>query len=357
MSEANIGKIEEEVKEEMEEVTPYKYDITSYGADFTVDGLVKRIRVGDITIPKFQRGYVWTYSQAARFIESLLLGLPVPGVFFSREYGSQKLVVIDGQQRLLSLQYFYDGVFEPTKHNFALQNVQKEFENVTYKTLKAEDRRRLDDSIIHATIVKQEKPEEDNSSIYYIFERLNTGGTLLMPQEIRTCIFQGKFVDLIRKLNDNKIWRSIYGKPNIRMRDQELILRYFAFYYKGTEYSRPMKTFLNRFINRNRDLQLQSDEQLTKLFENTIEAAYNIGGNRIFKLQRGVLASLFDSVMVGLSRRLEKGPIKDIQKARAKYSQLIQNLEYRGLLLRATSDEKNVLRRLEITTHAFADIQ
>jgi hypothetical protein len=357
MFEDNSGEIEEEVKEEMEEVTPYKYDITSYGADFTVDGLVKRIRAEDITIPKFQRGYVWTYSQASRFIESLLLGLPVPGIFFSKEYGSQKLVVIDGQQRLLSLQYFYDGVFEPTKHGFALKNVQKEFENVTYKSLKAEDRRRLDDSIIHATIVKQDKPEEDNSSIYFIFERLNTGGTLLMPQEIRTCIFQGKFIDLIKKLNDNKIWRSIYGKPSIRMRDQEIILRYFAFYFMGNEYSRPMTTFLNRFTNRNRNFQWLSEEQLTKVFENTIETAYDIGSDRVFKLQRGVLASLFDSIMVGLSRRLERGPIKDIEKAKGKYSELIENPEYRELLLRATSDEKNVLRRLEITTRAFADIQ
>jgi hypothetical protein len=357
MSKYSNGKIEKEVKEEIEEVTPYKYDITSYGADFDVDGLVKRIRGGDISVPKFQRGFVWTYSQASRFVESLLLGLPVPGVFFSREYGSQKLVVIDGQQRLRSLQYFYDGVFEPTRRAFVLKDVQEEFQGVTYKTLKIEDRRRLDDSIIHATIVKQDKPEEDNSSIYYIFERLNTGGTLLMPQEIRACIFQGEFIDLLKQLNDNKVWRSIYGKANIRMRDQELILRYFAFFFNAQEYSRPMKSFLNRFTGRNRRLQLHTAEQLTALFENAIETAYSIAGNRSFKLQRGVLASLFDSLMVGLSRRLERGSISNIEKAKASYLQLMTNLEYRELLMRATADEKNVSRRLEITTNAFADIE
>ena len=66
---------------EEQEVAPFKYSITSYGADYPIDGLVKRIRDGSIYIPSFQRGFVWTLPQASRFIESLLLGLPVPGIF------------------------------------------------------------------------------------------------------------------------------------------------------------------------------------------------------------------------------------------------------------------------------------
>ena len=140
-----------------DEVIPFKYAITSYGADFPVDGLVKRISAGDIEIPSFQRSYVWNPKQASRFIESLLLGLPVPGVFLSKEQGTQKLLVIDGQQRLRTLQYFYAGRYQQSDKVFALKGVQSKFNGLTYAQLKDEDRRRLHDSIIHATIVKQDE--------------------------------------------------------------------------------------------------------------------------------------------------------------------------------------------------------
>ena len=87
---------------------------SSYGADYPVDGLVKRINAEDIYIPEFQRGYVWSLNQASRFIESLLLGLPVPGIFVAKDEETKKLLVIDGQQRLKSLQFFYNGMFRPT---------------------------------------------------------------------------------------------------------------------------------------------------------------------------------------------------------------------------------------------------
>src|SRR5207247_11456077 len=94
-----------------EEVIPFRYSISSYGADYPVDGLVQRLRAGSIFVPSFQRGFVWTLPQASQFVESLLLGLPVPGIFLSKEEKTQKLLVIDGQQRLKTLQFFYDGLW------------------------------------------------------------------------------------------------------------------------------------------------------------------------------------------------------------------------------------------------------
>ena len=83
-------------------IPPGYYSITSYGADYPIDGLIKRLDRGDIIIPKFQRSYVWKIEQASRLIESFLLGLPVPGIFLARENETNKLIVIDGQQRLKS---------------------------------------------------------------------------------------------------------------------------------------------------------------------------------------------------------------------------------------------------------------
>ena len=169
-NQVDVEETEDEKEESLEEV-PYQYKITSYGADYPVDGLVKRISDGDIIIPSFQRGYVWSATEASRFVESLLLGLPVPGIFLSKEQDTQQLLVIDGQQRLRTLQYFYDGVFEPTRRRFAITLQDSIFNGATYKTLSADDRRNLDNSIIHATIVKQDEPSDDQSGIYKIFER------------------------------------------------------------------------------------------------------------------------------------------------------------------------------------------
>lgn len=102
-----------DVEDNEDSSSPQIYGITSYGADYDVEGLVKRLRRGDIFIPPFQRDYVWNQAEASRLVESLLLGLPVPGVFLAKENDSNKLSVIDGQQRLKSLFFFYEGFFNP----------------------------------------------------------------------------------------------------------------------------------------------------------------------------------------------------------------------------------------------------
>jgi uncharacterized protein with ParB-like and HNH nuclease domain len=101
MAEMECGASAEiEVEDVPEEHIDFVYTITSYGADYPVDALVQRLKSGDIFIPQFQRAYVWSYKEACRFIESLLLGLPVPGIFVAKESETGKLLVIDGHQRL-----------------------------------------------------------------------------------------------------------------------------------------------------------------------------------------------------------------------------------------------------------------
>jgi len=169
--------------------SPYTYSITAYGADYPVDGVVKRIEAGDIIVPTFswepgadsqvvgfQREYVWPRPKGDRFIESLLLGLPVPGIFLVKE-PSGRFLVLDGHQRLYTLRAFYDGVIHGVEYK--LGDVQARFVGKRYRDLDIEDRRRLDDSIIHATVIRQDQPSEDQSSIYVIFDRLNTGGVNL----------------------------------------------------------------------------------------------------------------------------------------------------------------------------------
>lgn len=348
--------IQESIDEE--EIIPYRYAITSYGADYPVDGLVKRINDESIYVPPFQRGYVWSMKQASRFVESLLLGLPVPAIFLAREQETNKLVVIDGQQRLRTLQFYYDGHFpisEDKSVTFALSDVPSDFKGATYAKLADEDRRNLDDSILHAIIVKQDEPSEDDSSVYHIFERLNTGGTLLQPQEIRQSIYHGPFNELLKELNENPAWRNVYGPDSPRMRDRELILRFFALYFDFEHYERPMKGFLNRYMGRNRRLAVQSRDVLAPAFEGTIEAVLTALGPRAFRPRGPLNVAVYDAVMVGIARRLEKGPISDPPGAKAAYDTLVLTPEFISATETGTSQEDNVRQRLDLATRAFAD--
>ncbi len=351
----DLSKVEGLTDEESEEISS-EYSITSYGADYPVDGLVKRINEESIVIPQFQRDFVWTIKQASRFVESLLLGLPVPGVFFSREQNSQKLLVIDGQQRLKTLQFFYGGVFTPTSRAFALSGLESRFEHFTYKTLLDEDRRRLDDAILHATVVKQDEPTNDDSSIYNIFERLNTGGTLLAPQQIRASIYHGPFNDLLGELNKNSDWRSIFGATNKYMRDQELILRFFALYYNAENYRQPMKGFLNSYMEANKTFKLQSSKELTKIFDSTIEVINVCFEKQAFRPERALNAAVFDAVMIGLANRLQLNDAVNFELIKSQYEKLVQDSAFKAATERATSDETRVSQRLRLAKEAFSAV-
>lgn len=339
-----------------DEVIPYKYSITSYGADYTIDSLVKRIKEEDIYVPMFQRGYVWNQKAGSRFIESLLLGLPVPGIFLAKEHETQKLLVIDGQQRLFTLMYFYDGVFADTEREFRLRDVQERFEGRTYKTLKDEDRRRLNDSILHATVIKQDEPSNDDSSIYHIFERINTAGIRLTSQEIRTCIYHGKFVELLKEMNANENWRRVYGGISKNMRDQELILRFLAMYFNLESYSGPMKAFLNEYMGGNRNLEKQSADELREPFESAIAVIAEAITEKPFRPISGLNTAVYDSVMVAVAKRLEKGAISDLEALSQQYYDLMKSDEYLQHCTKATANEGSVRTRMDLAISAFSQI-
>jgi hypothetical protein len=339
-----------------DEVIPFRYSISSYGADYPVDGLVKRIQEGAIYIPQFQRGFVWKLPEASRFIESLLLGLPVPAIFLAKEQPTGKLLVIDGQQRLRTLQYFYEGVFADTGRQFALKGVQSQFQNATYKSLSDEDKRRLADSIIHAIVVKQDEPSDDQSSVYYIFERLNSGGVLLNDQEIRAALYHGQFAALLHDMNKNQAWRELYGPVNARMRDQELILRFLALRFHDKAYARPMKEFLNSYIGANRDMPDHVAEELSEAFSTTVATIRRCLGAKAFKPNVSFNAAAFDSIMIGISRRLEKKSISGCAALKRRYDSLLKSEHFMNATQRATADEENVKKRIALATEAFADI-
>ncbi len=360
MAVVEATELEDEVIDEDDgSVATVRYAITSFGVDFDVEGLYRRMQRGEIVIPPFQRSYVWSLRQASRFIESLLLGLPVPEVFLSRDFDSDEYVVIDGQQRLKSIQFFYNGVFNPpTAMNngtpFKLRGVQEEFEGLSYEELNPTDRFRIGNSLIHATVVKQDALSGDNTSVYHIFDRINSSGTRLTPQEIRSAIYRGKLIDTLASLNDYPVWRSIFGRASTRQKDQELILRFLAFYFNEIEYGPPMREFLNIFAGKNRNPDNAFLENASTIFIQTMDAFESALGRKAFRPDRALNAAVFDSMSVALARRLasSESPPKsgDIEKA---HNDLLKDPEYLDAVSRTTANVRSVKTRMAMAEESF----
>ena len=332
----------EELEEKEQDVI--NYQISSYPADITLKGYEDKWDKKQLTIPDFQRNYVWDQVKASKLVESFLLGLPVPGVFLYKDRATNKLAVIDGQQRILSAIRFFKNEFD--ENIFRLKNVLPKWEGKTYSELDEPDRFQLDDTVLRATVVQQLDPEDD-SSIYHIFERLNTGGINLNPMEIRKCVYYGKFFDKLEELNENQEWRKIIAKDKIdkRLRDIELVLRILALNEGWESYSKPMKAFLNRFMARVKKLpNNELDEKLDLLSERFNSACYVIDNSlpkKPFHLRGRINYAAMDSIFVAIMR-MEKVP-NDIG---GRYGNLVNDDEFLRSATINTSDESTLHTRI-----------
>ena len=210
-----------EVEDELEEdEISIEYDIATYPSDFTHAGIKGMWKAVDITIPDYQREFVWTIKQSSLLIDSFLSGLPVPSVFFYIDEENKNLV-IDGQQRILSVVFFFEGYFgkestQGKRQVFRLTGLAEgsPYHGKRFQDLSESDQRKLKQAVLRAMNIRQLSPEEDDKTCaYHIFERLNTGGTPLSPQEIRNVVFRGKFNQLLKEANKDDNWRKIIGKP------------------------------------------------------------------------------------------------------------------------------------------------
>lgn len=334
-----------------DEPSPYRYSVTSYGVDYPIEAIVQKIDTDSIYVPPFQRQFIWGREEASRFIESLILGLPVPGVFLAHD-ATNRLIIVDGQQRLMSLFYFYKGIIRGEK--FTLKGVVPDLEGKSFATLSSDDRNTLEYQTIHATVLRPSDPQGDLNSIYSLFERLNTGGKRLTAQEIRSSIYYGPFNDYLNELVNNQDWVDIFGFSNDRYKSQELILRFFAFYYDRESYDKPMSLFLNRFMSDNRDLGKHAKAELSSLMFPTITLIADALGRRAFRLGGGINAAVFDSVMVALTTRLLTGLGTVPSQVREAYMSLLKNDRYVSAVRAGTSDKASIETRIALASEYFA---
>lgn len=284
--------------DEEDELQIDEYDITATPNDFNVSTLFNFIESGAVRIPGFQRNFVWDQVRASKLIESLVLGIPVPQLFLY-EQARNRFLVIDGQQRLMSIYYFIkrrfprkekrveiraifdkegkipdevlhdDEYFDDFKLKLSekLPNQTNKFHGLNYSTL-GDYKTQFDLRPIRNIIVKQNSPAGDDSSMYEVFNRLNTGGINLRPQEIRTSMYHSKFYDMLYRVNVDSRWRTILKspEPDLHMKDIEILLRGLAMLISGHEYAPSMVRFLNQFSRMCESHEDKQNQYLQNLF-------------------------------------------------------------------------------------------
>lgn len=333
--------------------THVSFEIATYPSDLTLSVIHEMWKDKDITIPSFQRNFVWNIKQSSLLIESFLLGLPVPQVFFYID-NENKNLVIDGQQRIMSVIFFFEGYFGPENMQgrrsvFRLSGLSEgsPYANKRFSDLTSQDQRRLKGAVLRAVNIRQLAPVDQNTSMYHIFERLNTGGTPLRPQEIRNCVFHGQLVEELHELNEDVDWREIIGRKPLdkHQRDVEMILRIYAMTERGDEYEKPMKEFLNQQMKIH--TKGKGSSKIDRFVERFGEVTAIVSKQldpKPFNIRGPINLAAMDSVMAVLIRHPSKIP-KDLK---ARFNKLIADDKYRNAIFYNTSDASYVKERLAL---------
>lgn len=319
-----------------------------------IGSLVDLWKMKELIIPSFQRKYVWSINQASKFIDSLLRGLPIPTLMFYQDSNARQ-VVIDGQQRLKTILFFRGDIpsenltpEEKKMLNFRLKGLSKDnkYYDIKYSELDEETKRKFNYlTNLDINLIVLNNPD-DLTDIYYIFERLNTGGTLLTAQEIRSCICSGTFNDFIIELNNNPQWQEFFtaDSDKIHQKDVELILRFFALFDCLGEYKRPMKDFLTNYFKRVKNISNHDLEEKRLLFNNVVLEIYNNIGAKAFHRTKQLNSSVADAVMIAFANNLDNVP----QNICARYRNLKENEEFVKFVSKSSDDVASVNGRIKL---------
>jgi hypothetical protein len=341
------------------------FNINSWGADLSFRELITMFKEGELSKPELQRYYVWDKSEASRFIESLLLGLPVPSIFLAKGKREQKLI-IDGYQRIMTVYDYVRGVFSKDNKVFKLSNTEKinsRWRGKAFSELEEHEQRRINSSTIHAIIFEQRHPKDGDTSLYQIFERINTTGRTLTTQEIRNCAYPGSFNKLLFELNKTKEWRELFGSEEVdnRMRDIEFILRFIALDISDLEALLQkqkmisMKKFLNDFMGSKESEDKINLDNWQQNFAKTIAYIHkNIGAHAFQNISikdQGKYVNrfhptIFDAIACATSIALRKMPDLDIPNLEEKRVALLKMPQFADLIYVRTTNVDRILARI-----------
>jgi uncharacterized protein with ParB-like and HNH nuclease domain len=367
--------------EDADEIQIEEYDITAAPNDFNILTIYNFLESGAVRIPGFQRNYVWDLGRASKLIESLILGLPVPQIFLY-ETERNRFLVIDGQQRLMSVYYFIKQRFPRKEKRAELRTIFDEhgripdevvhddtyfenfrlklaeavpgspnrFKGMAYTTLGAY-KTQFELRTIRNVIIKQNAPQNDDSSMYEVFNRLNTGGINLKPQEIRTSMYHSPFYELLYHLNARPGWRRLlqFQEPDLHMKDVEILLRGFAMLIDNQNYAPSMVKFLNQFSRKSRGNTADQNEYLSALFDSFLAASDELADNAFLnKKNNRFNVALYEAVFAatGSEAIKEKRALRGTLSADS-LARLETDPQFVSATIEGTTQTRNVKARLD----------
>jgi hypothetical protein len=333
-----------------------KVDFDSY--DITVDELVRRVALERIEIaPAYQRQFRWDDVRQSRLIESLLLGIPVPPLFFATnitEDEATKWEVVDGLQRLLTLVNYLGN--EQTRIGARLETAPLQLtgleilhalEGNTAAQLPADIRDGLLDRPMKVIVLND---KSDLRVRFDLFERLNTGGIRLTPHEVRESVFMGEFVDLLTELANLPTFQKVVILPRPRMLDgtpQDFVLRFFAFFERYRDFGHSVQDFLNDFC---RDAADEPHiESRRALFTKTFAFLAEVFPDGLKRRSGTTPVNLYEGVSVGAAFALNIKP--SLQPPRD--LEWVKSEELRTYTTGPTNDRARVTGRIEFCRDRF----
>lgn len=333
-----------EIEKEEEETIIRPYEVDCLPNDYNITTLISLIERGYMKIPSFQRNYVWKKEMASKFIESIIIGLPIPQLFLF-ERARNNFLVIDGQQRLVTIYLFKKQRFP--KNNIAREIIRKylsvgkqipdselakdDFEDFKLKLPGVSEQKNQLDKLQYDTLsaieqydfkgefdfnrtirtitIKQIAPCDDDSSMFEIFSRLNSGGVMLRPQEIRMSIYYSTFYEkLVSEFNLNPKWREFLGKnvPDLHMGDVEVLVRAFAMLDLSNKYKSPLKNFLNDFSKKAMQFNQNEIEEKAKLFSDFWLSCDSLPRDVFRNEKNKFVISFFEVVFVATCEKIQR---------------------------------------------------
>jgi Protein of unknown function DUF262 len=322
--------------------------------DLSIQTLLEQWDNKLLILPEIQREYVWDNGKESRLIESLILNIPIPVLYFS-ETQEAKYEIIDGHQRVRSIVRYLSN-------EFVLSGVAvlREYKGLRFHQLPDREQRFLRMRTLRTIIISVESHPNMKFEIY---ERLNTGAILLNAQELRNSVYRGSFNDLLRALSQNTTFRRIIGTkvPRKRMVDEELILRFFALHSGLETYRTPLKRFLNNYMQRVRNGNPDEIADLRSTFEGATNMVHALLGTTAFRVinhdtgatEPAVNRALFDAQM--LSSCWVQSDIAEIETARVhrELAVLFGDESFMDSIQRATGDRARTLKRIRETVSAL----
>ncbi|GAA2603081.1 DUF262 domain-containing protein [Dactylosporangium fulvum] len=278
--------------------------IVTEQARYPLSSIPQLLGSGDYLLrPEYQRRRRWSSEKKSRLIESLVMNVPIPPIFLY-EYDYSKYEVMDGLQRLSTIREFYsDG--------FRLQGLVEwaELNSRTYSTLPTSVRAGIDRRYLSSIILLQETARNEAEARVLkqlVFERINSGGEKLTPQETRNAVHGGPMNELCLGLSRHPALCLTWGIPvgtlgteseeedlellendaYREMFDVELVLRFFAFRQDPQYFARSFRDYFDEYLRRANRFNSALLEQLGNLFRETIDLVYEVFGERAFWLWR-----------------------------------------------------------------------